>query len=129
MAVQIKVDEQDLKAATIRERKNADSVAEKTGLDETIDILQRAIGIIKKDGHGAFSKRCGCGHGQWCEENNKNLGFEIQTLKAEVGDLTATIEQETSVIDSLTAKQGKLAAQIHVDEPDLKAATIRERED
>ena len=53
MAVQIKVDEQDLKAATIRERKNADSVAEKTGLDETIDILQRA----------AFGKRRDCGHG------------------------------------------------------------------
>merc|ERR1719382_1698933 len=47
----LKVDEQDLKAAThIREAEAADFAAEKKDLDETIDILNRAIGILEKHG-------------------------------------------------------------------------------
>jgi len=47
----LQVDEQDLKAAThIREAEAADFAAEKTDLDETISILNRAIGILEKHG-------------------------------------------------------------------------------
>merc|ERR1719382_1613045 len=47
----LKVDEQDLKAAThIREAEAADFAAEKKDLDETISILNRAIGILEKHG-------------------------------------------------------------------------------
>ena len=31
---------------------------------------------------------------EWCEENSKNLQFEIKTGKGEVEELTATIEEE-----------------------------------
>jgi len=51
LAGKLKTDEQDLKAAThIREAEAADFVAEKKDLDETIDILNRAIGILEKHG-------------------------------------------------------------------------------
>merc|ERR1719382_902269 len=51
LAGKLKVDEQDLKAAThIREAEAADFAAEKKELDETIDILNRAIGILEKHG-------------------------------------------------------------------------------
>jgi len=52
LAGKLKVDEQDLKAAThIREAEAADFATEKKDLDETLSILQRAIGILEK--HGA----------------------------------------------------------------------------
>merc|ERR1719291_1404906 len=51
LAGKLKVDEQDLKAAThIREAEAADFATEKKDLDETIDILNRAIGILEKHG-------------------------------------------------------------------------------
>merc|ERR1719382_648528 len=51
LAGKLKVDEADLKAAThIREAEAADFATEKKDLDETIDILNRAIGILEKHG-------------------------------------------------------------------------------
>merc|ERR1719310_65514 len=35
---------------------------------------------------------------EWCEEESKNLGFEIKTAKAEVAELQATIEKMISDI-------------------------------
>merc|ERR1719498_2147461 len=50
-----------------------------------------------------------------CEERSKQLDFEIKTGKADVADLTATIEE--------------LSAAVATAEADLKAATeIREKE-
>merc|ERR1719420_2469659 len=52
---------------------------------------------------------------EWCEEESKNLQFEIKTGKAEAEELTATIDE--------------LSASIATDEADLAAATkIREKE-
>jgi chromosome segregation ATPase len=66
---------------------------------------------------------------EWCEDRSKDLGFEIKTGKAEVADLSATIQDETAKIDASTSKIDDLAGDIASDEADLKAATkIREKE-
>jgi DNA repair exonuclease SbcCD ATPase subunit len=66
---------------------------------------------------------------EWCEDRSKDLGFEIKTGKAQVADLSATIQDETAKIDAATSKIDDLSADIASDEADLKAATkIREKE-
>merc|ERR1719206_443110 len=66
---------------------------------------------------------------EFCEDRSKALGFEIKTGKAEVKDLEATIADETSKSDSLSAKIEEIAGDISVDEKDLDAATkIRNKE-
>jgi len=66
---------------------------------------------------------------EWCEDRSKDLGFEIKTGKAEVADLTATIDKETSNAQALQTKIDELSGDIATDEADLKAATeIREKE-
>jgi len=66
---------------------------------------------------------------EWCEDRSKDLGFEIKTGKAEVADLSATIQDETAKSDAATSKIDDLAGDIASDEADLKAATkIREKE-
>jgi len=66
---------------------------------------------------------------EWCEDRSKDLGFEIKTGKAEVADLTATIDKETSNAQALETKIDELSGDIATDEADLKAATeIREKE-
>jgi len=67
---------------------------------------------------------------EWCEEQSKNLQFEIKTGKSTVEELKATIESETAKISELTSKIEDLAAEITKDEADLKAATdIRKKEE
>jgi hypothetical protein len=57
------------------------------------------------------------------------LGFEIKTGKADVEELTATIEAETSTIAELETKIEELSTDIKTDEADLDAATkVREKE-
>jgi len=66
---------------------------------------------------------------EWCEEESKNLGFEIKTGKSEAEELTATIEQAVSDIKAGEDKIEELAAKITQDEADLKDATdIRNKE-
>jgi len=66
---------------------------------------------------------------EWCEEQNKELGFEIKTGKAEVEELNAVIEKASSDIADEEEKIGGLTATLSTDESDLKAATtIREKE-
>merc|ERR1719310_1733407 len=66
---------------------------------------------------------------EWCEEESKNLQFEIKTGKSEAEDLTATIDKCVSDIKALDEKIEELSAQIATDEEDLKAATtVREKE-
>jgi len=53
LAANIATDEADLKAATeIRDKENADFTAQEKDLVETIDIVERAIGIIEKEMNG-----------------------------------------------------------------------------
>jgi len=66
---------------------------------------------------------------EWCEEESKNLQFEIKTGKATAEELTATIEKAVSDISAFEETITELAAQISTDEADLKAATeIRDKE-
>jgi len=56
---------------------------------------------------------------EFCEDRNRNVGFEIKTGNAGVEELTAAIAQETATQASLTAKVEDLAAGIASDEADL----------
>merc|ERR1719198_190345 len=68
-------------------------------------------------------------YAEWCEDRSTNLGFEIKTGKANVAELKATIEQETSRSAELETKIEGLSNDIQTDEADLKAATdIRAKE-
>merc|ERR1719149_120360 len=60
---------------------------------------------------------------EWCEDNSRNLGFEIKTGNANVAELTATIESETSTAAALGTKIEELSNDIKTDEADLDAAT------
>merc|ERR1712129_603005 len=56
-------------------------------------------------------------------------GFEIKTGKAEVADLKAAIDEETSIAAALDTRVEELTASIATDEADLVAATqIRKKE-
>jgi len=66
---------------------------------------------------------------EWCEDRSKDLGFEIKTGKADVADLTATIDKEVATAQALDTKIDVLSGDIATDEADLKAATeIRDKE-
>jgi predicted nucleic acid-binding Zn-ribbon protein len=66
---------------------------------------------------------------EWCEDRHTNVGFEIKTGKAEVEDLGASIEKETSKASALDTKIEELSGSIAKDEADLSAATgIRNQE-
>merc|ERR1719316_27124 len=66
---------------------------------------------------------------EWCEDQSKDLGFEIKTAKTEIEDLQATIEKASADIAAEEEKIGQYSSEISRDEADLKAATaIREKE-
>merc|ERR1719217_361985 len=68
-------------------------------------------------------------YAEFCEDRSTNLGFEIKTGKANVAELKATIEEESSTIAALGTKIEELSNDIKTDEADLDAATkIREKE-
>merc|ERR1719284_2259373 len=80
-------------------------------------------------GEGADAQKTYDSYAEFCEDRSTNLGFEIKTGKANVAELKATIEQETSTIAELEAKIEELSNDIKTDEADLDAATkIREKE-
>jgi len=82
--------------------------------------------IVKE---GESSQKAYSEYAEWCEDRSKELTYEIKTGKAEVLELTATIEQQTATSSSLTVEIEKLVSSISTDEADLKAATgIREKE-
>lgn len=75
LAGEIATDEADLAAATkIREKENADFSAQEKDLVETIDTLERAIGIIEKEMNGGASMM----------QLQKSGGNVIQALSAMV---------------------------------------------
>merc|ERR1719506_204516 len=66
---------------------------------------------------------------EWCEDESKNLQFDVKTAKGEVEALQATIEKASSDISDEEEKIGQLTSEISTDEADLKAATaIRKKE-
>jgi len=87
------------------------------------DLQQKIIG------EGEAAQKVYDEFAEWCEEESKNLQYEIKTGKAEVADLKATIDKEASNIVAQTATIEELGASIATDEADLKAATeIRNKE-
>jgi DNA repair exonuclease SbcCD ATPase subunit len=80
-------------------------------------------------GEGEASQKVYEEFAEWCEDQSKQLTFEIKTGKAEVKELQATIAESEALIGSLTVEVEKLSGEIKVDEADLKAAVeIREKE-
>merc|ERR1719326_2740557 len=80
-------------------------------------------------GEGAESQKIYDEFSEWCEDQSKNLHFEIKTGKANVEELTATIAAESERIKALNTKVEELAANLATDEADLTAATsVRNQE-
>jgi hypothetical protein len=95
---------------------------------ETTNPIGKVIQMIsdlqaKVIGEGEQSQKIYAEFSEWCEDRSKEVGFEIKTGKAEVADLTATIDQQSALAGSLNAKIEELSASIATDEADLKAAT------
>merc|ERR1719310_2494721 len=64
-----------------------------------------------------------------CEDQSRELGFQIKTLKTEVAEQTACVEQQGSTVADLSATLEGCVADLATDERDLKSATeIREKE-
>merc|ERR1719162_2369531 len=74
-------------------------------------------------GEGTDAQKVYDEHAEWCEDRSKNLGFEIKTGQANVAELQATIQAETSSISALETKIEELSTDIQTDEADLAAAT------
>jgi hypothetical protein len=82
----------------------------------------------KVNREGAQGKKLYEDFTEWCETHSKDLKYAIKTGKAQIEDLKATISQESSDSQALTAKVEELGSSISGDESDLKAATeIREK--
>jgi chromosome segregation ATPase len=80
-------------------------------------------------GEGQEAQKVYDEYAEWCEDKAKNLGFEIKTGEANVAELKATIDQETSRIAELETKIEGLSTDIQTNNADLSAATeIREKE-
>jgi len=101
--------------------------AEANPVGKVLQLLSDLQAKITKEGEEA--QRVYSEFVEWCDDRNKNLGFEIKTGKAEVANLKATIEKETADISALSSKIDELASSIATDGADLKAATeIRGKE-
>merc|ERR1719198_2350672 len=80
-------------------------------------------------GEGEEAQKTYDAYAEWCEDRSTELGFEIKTGKANVAELTATIEEETASSAALETKIEELSNDIQSDEADLAAATkIRNQE-
>merc|ERR1719281_1567662 len=85
---------------------------------EMISDLQSKIIAEGTDAQKVYDEQA-----EWCSDRSTKLGFEIKTGKANVEELSATIEEATSTIGALETKIEELSAAIQSDEADLKAAT------
>merc|ERR1719473_653912 len=87
------------------------------------DLEQKVIG------EGEAAQKIYDEFAEWCEEESKNLQFEIKTGKAQAEELQATIDKCVSDIKAGEEAIEELAAKISQAEADLKAATeIRDKE-
>merc|ERR1719169_246039 len=103
------------------------SASEVSPVEKVIQMLSELE--AKVIGEGKDAQKTYDEYSEFCEDRSKNLGFEIKTGKANVAELKATIEQETSRSGELETKIEELSNDIKTNEADLKAATdIREKE-
>merc|ERR1719326_2026642 len=88
------------------------------------DLQQKVIG------EGEAAQKTYDEFAEWCEDQSKDLGFEMKTAKTEIEDLQATIEKASADIADEEVKIGQYTSEISRDESDLKAATaIRKKEE
>jgi chromosome segregation ATPase len=100
---------------------------EASPVSKVFQMLSDLESKIIKEGEGA--QKAYDEFAEWCEDRSRNVGFEIKTGKAEIAELKATIEKETSTVAALTTKIEELSGSIATNEADLKAATkIRQEE-
>merc|ERR1740127_326054 len=83
---------------------------------EMISDLQAKVLGEGQDAQKAYDE-----YAEWCEDKSTSLGFEIKTGKADVADLTATIEEETATIAALGSKIEDLSNDIKTAESELDA--------
>jgi len=103
------------------------SAAQASPIEKIIQMISDLQ--AKVIGEGTDAQKTYDEYSEWCEDRSTNLGFEIKTGKANVAELTATIQEETSTIGALETKIEELSNDIQTDEADLDAATkIREKE-
>merc|ERR1719236_329006 len=96
-------------------------------IEKVIEMMSELQQKIIKEGEAA--QKLYDEFAEWCEEESKNLQFEIKTGKAEAEELSAVIEKAVSDIKGFDEKVESLSATLATDEADLKAATdIREKE-
>merc|ERR1719487_276234 len=81
------------------------------------DLQQKVIG------EGEAAQKTYDEFAEWCEDESKNMGFDIKTAKGEVEELQATIQKADSDIADEEEIIGQLTSEISRDESDLKAAT------
>merc|ERR1719359_1787009 len=101
--------------------------AQTNPIEKVIEMMSELQQKIIKEGEAA--QKVYDEFAEWCEEESKNLQYEIKTGKAEAEELTATIDKAVSDMKALDEKIEELSASIATDEADLKAATeIRDKE-
>jgi uncharacterized coiled-coil DUF342 family protein len=96
-------------------------------IEKILEMISDLQAKVIKEGEAAQSEYDE--YAEWCEDRSTQLGFEIKTGKAEVEELKATIDEETSSSAALESKIEDLSNGIKADESDLDSATkIRESE-
>jgi len=90
-----------------------------------IEKIIQMIGDLQQKSikEGEHSQKVYTEFAEWCEDQSKELRFEIKTAKEEAGDLQATIEKAASDKETESTKIEELSGTIATDEADLKAAT------
>jgi chromosome segregation ATPase len=103
------------------------NVLEASPIEKVLEMLSDLQSKIIAEGTDA--QKAYDDYSEWCEDRSMNVGFEIKTGKAEIAELKATIESETSTAAALETKIEEISGSIKTDEADLAAATkIREKE-
>merc|ERR1719345_441122 len=91
-------------------------------IEKVIEMMSELEQKVIKEGEAA--QKIYDEFAEWCEEESKNMGFEIKTAKSQVEELTATIDQMVSDIKAGEAKIEELVEKIAQDEKDLEDATV-----
>merc|ERR1719305_2263108 len=106
---------------------SAQAKQEASPVSKVFEMLADLQAKIVKEGEAA--QKTYDEFSEWCEDRSRNVGFEIKTGKAEIADLSATIEKDASTISALSTKVEELSGSISSNEADLAAATkIRNEE-
>lgn len=74
-------------------------------------------------GEGETAQKAYDEFAEFCEDRNSELSNEVKTGKAQVEDLSATIDKEAADIEALSAKVDDLASTLSTAEKELKEGT------